>query len=176
MSFGRMINFRNLCKHKHLLNVNNVVMFLFCTLIIVSILVCIIIYFNNSVPVDIEISDNKIENTELYEYNIDKIETNQGTIKISGWALKRDTRINTWESYIVLKGIHENQSKVFKNFVDIRHDIKEKFNGVEYRYELSGFKTSISKAYLKEGKYKIYLLYKNNNENILIDLREEINV
>lgn len=168
---------RSLYPNNHLLDTKNIAIFLFCTVIIISTLICIIIYFNNSVPIDIEISEDIVEDTDIYQYDIDKIEKNNNIIKIYGWAVKKDMRINTWESYTVLKDINDDTFKVFKNFIDTRDDIKQRFNGIEYRYELSGFKTSINKTYLKEGRqYKVYLLYRNNNENVLLDLREEINV
>lgn len=106
------------------------------------------------------------ENTTVADINehdmnvhIDILEKNGKKIEIAGWAYKENEEIVNINSNYVLK----NQETGEMILLRTRHE--ENIN-VPKEYEESGLHTRFINRGLAKGRYDIYVLYRNNDNNI----------
>lgn len=101
---------------------------------------------------------------DIYEkgmnLNIDILEKQGNKVEIAGWAYKEEERIKTINSNYVLKNQETGKMYILRT----RHE--DNIN-VPEEYKISGLHSRFFLGNLKSGRYDIYVLYKNNNNNIL---------
>lgn len=99
-------------------------------------------------------------NEEEMNVHIDILEPQGIMGEIAGWAYKENEKIKTIDCNYVLK--NSETGKLYK--LRTRHE--ENIN-VPKEYSISGIHTRFITKGLAKGRYEIYVLYKNNNNNIL---------
>lgn len=97
---------------------------------------------------------------ENMSVHIDSMDYQNGKGEIVGWAYKEDENIRTINCSFVLK--NEENGKMY--ILRTRHE--ENLN-VPEEYSVSGIHTRFIAKNMQNGRYDVYVLYKNNNNNIL---------
>lgn len=96
--------------------------------------------------------------------HIDILEHQKGdvAIEIAGWAYKENETIKTINSSYVLKNAETGEMYL------LRTRYEENIN-VPEEYKISGLHARAIVLGMPEGRYEIYVLYKNNKNNVLAD-------
>ncbi len=97
---------------------------------------------------------------ENMSVHIDSMDYQNGKGEIVGWAYKEEENIRTINCSFVLK--NEENGKMY--ILRTRHE--ENLN-VPEEYSVSGIHTRFIAKNMQNGRYDVYVLYKNNNNNIL---------
>lgn len=84
-------------------------------------------------------------------------------IEITGWAYREGDKIETINSNFVLKNQDTDQMYLMKTVMEK----KDTLEGTGY--ENCGLHAQCLTLGLPKGRYQIYILYRNNNEDILAD-------
>lgn len=106
--------------------------------------------------------DTSIETNSKMIVHIDVLEKSGKQEIIEGYAYMEDETIETVNSNFVLKS--EQTGEYYKlNTTQVRNE------NVPEGYRKSGLKTRFLTSFLKAGRYEIYVLYKNNDNNLLAD-------
>ncbi len=92
--------------------------------------------------------------------HIDSMPVQNDKVEIVGWAYKENEKIKTINSSYVLKNEETDQMYI------LRTRYEENLN-VPEEYSNSGIHTRFITKNMPNGRYDIYVLYKNNNNNIL---------
>lgn len=92
--------------------------------------------------------------------HIDSMDYIEGKGEIVGWAYKENEKIKTINCSYVLKNEETDQMYILRT----RHE--ENLN-VPEEYAISGIHTRFIGKGLPQGRYDVYVLYKNNQNNIL---------
>lgn len=92
--------------------------------------------------------------------HIDVLEKQGKKVEIAGWAYKEGEKIKTINSSYVLKNQETGKMYILRT----RHE--DNIN-VPEEYKISGLHSRFILGSLASGRYDIYVLYKNNNNNIL---------
>ena len=135
---------------------------------IVIILFCLAIYLelgtlrNYKVPDDIILDKSK-----KVEYNIDNVIVGRKYIKIVGWAYKKGQNVGYFDSRFLIKNRKNGEFKALRTQMT---SIDELFS-VDGKYDCrrSGMYAKSIAIGLKKGLYDIFIEYKNDKENILVD-------
>ncbi len=115
----------------------------------------------------------------LYKSDI-QIKDEKKYIVLSGFCYKLNERIQNFDISIALKENGKDDYILIPTHLVIRNDLSRNENKAEKKgsfamYDASGFETRIRKSKLEHNtKYKVYILYKSNHENTLIDTGESI--
>lgn len=115
------------------------------------------------------------------EYKSDiQIKDEKKYFVLSGFCYKLNERVKKFDISVVLKENGTDNYILIPTHLVIRNDLSRKENMTDKHgnfamYDASGFDTRIRKnRLLHNNKYKVYILYKSNNENTLIDTGESI--
>lgn len=103
---------------------------------------------------------NTSVNGEDINTHIDLLESEGKKIEISGWAYKEGEEIGNVNCNYVLKNQETGKMYILRT----RHE--DNIN-VPEEYKISGLHSRFILGNLDAGRYDIYVLYKNNNNNIL---------
>lgn len=102
---------------------------------------------------------------------IEKIDQNENSISIGGWAFLENIPSNRSSIYVVL--INDNREKIYLTSMISRPDITAiESKGIDYNN--SGFEIKILRDELDKGKYRIGLYIQNNNINGMIITNKEL--
>lgn len=107
---------------------------------------------NDTIVADINEQDMSV--------HIDILEKQGKKVEIAGWAYKENEKIKTINSSYVLKNQETGKMYILRT----RHE--DNIN-VPEEYKISGLHSRFILGNLDTGRYDIYVLYKNNNNNIL---------
>ena len=91
--------------------------------------------------------------------HIDSMNYQNGKGEIVGWAYKEGEKIKTINCSYVLKNIENEDMYILRT----RHE--ENLN-VPEEYQVSGIHTRFIAKKMPKGRYDVYVIYKNNNNNI----------
>lgn len=132
-----------------------------CVILVAIILVLYYVSLLTYKPYELEaetvIADIGEENMSVH---IDSMDYQNGKAEIVGWAYKENENIKTINCSYVLK--NEENGKMY--ILRTRHE--ENLN-VPEEYSISGIHTRFIAKNMQKGRYDVYVLYKNNNNNIL---------
>lgn len=133
----------------------------FCILIVLLILVMYYVSLLTYKPFTLE-NDTVVAdiNKENMNVHIDILEKQGNKVEIAGWAYKEEEKIKTINSNYVLKNQETGKMYILRT----RHE--DNIN-VPEKYKISGLHSRFILGNLESGRYDIYVLYKNNNNNIL---------
>lgn len=131
-----------------------------CTIVVVMILAIYYISLLSYKPFEIEeetiIADIGEKNMSVH---IDSMDYENGKGEIVGWAYKENENIKTINCSYVLKNIENEDMYILRT----RHE--ENLN-VPEEYQVSGIHTRFIAKKMPKGRYDVYVIYKNNNNNI----------
>ena len=105
---------------------------------------------------------NTSVNDEIINTHIDVLETNGGKkLEIAGWAYKEGEKITSVNSNYVIK--HQESGKMYL----MRTQMEENINLSDPDIKLAGIHARCLLIGIPKGRYDIYVLYQNGEENIL---------
>lgn len=139
---------------------------LFILLIIFSILIPLTLFFYKQSPNFFSIEGIEINDKEI-NYCLDSVVQDQNTISISGWVFKRGEDISLYNCHIAFENKETEEYFYVPTEMVERKDITEAYDGKNY--DKSGFKSIFpAKKFKANFKYEICILYRNDDNNILI--------
>lgn len=145
---------------------------IFKRLLIVGIVIIIsylgIMFLSFAIPRVYIMDKNTVEDTEgVVENGINILHRGSMRLELSGWAYKKGQSVESFESYFILKS-QENGRMYILNAqmeqVPELHFIDSKYNCLN-----CGMHSQSIVLGLKNGDYDLYILYKNDNENLLVN-------
>lgn len=104
---------------------------------------------------------NTSVNDEEINTHIDILEKSGKKIEIAGWAYKEGDEITTVNSNYVLK--HQESGKMYL----MRTQMEENTNLKDEKIKLAGIHAQCLLIGIPKGRYDIYVLYQNGEEDIL---------
>lgn len=141
-------------------------------LVIICVLLCVIfcgiIFVKMNISKKIEVTDFQIAQ-EQYNFDLESVEESNHFYTIQGWANKIDTKNLSYDMKIVLHHKISNEYLAFRAEMVLRDDLEVTEKEKELNYRFSGFASKINKHFLdKNTEYEVYILYQNNQDNVLI--------
>ncbi len=138
--------------------------------LIISVIVFIIVYmaFTMSSFLIFKsyiLGPNTSVNDEDIRTHIDMLEVSNKKIEISGYVYKEGEEIKSVNSNYVIK--HEETGKMYL----MRSKMEENHNVENEMYTLSGIHAQCLLFGMPKGQYQIFVLYRNNGDDILADTR-----
>ena len=106
---------------------------------------------------------NTSVNDEGINMHIDVLETVGNKLEIAGWAYKEGDKITSVNSNYVIK--HEETGKMYL----MRTQMEENINLSDPDIKLAGIHARCLLIGIPKGRYDIFVLYQNGEENILAD-------
>lgn len=142
---------------------------IFCYIgLAVIILFCLALYLEIGTLRNYKVPDNiTIDKGKKIEYHIDNVVSGRKYIKIVGWAYKKGQNVGYFDSRFLIKNRNTGEFKALKTAMT---SVDELFS-VDGKYDCrrSGMYAKSIAIGLKKGLYDIFIEYKNDNENILVD-------
>ena len=136
--------------------------------VVVIVLFCLAMYLELGTLRNYKVSDDmKLDKTKQVEYNIDNVVVGRKYIKIVGWAYKKGKNVGYFDSRFLIKNRENAEFKALRTQMT---SIDELFS-VDGKYDCrrSGMYAKSIAIGLKKGLYDIFIEYKNDKENILVD-------
>ncbi len=93
-------------------------------------------------------------------------------VKIHGWIAYRGESILTWKLSLLIQN-DDGSCYVVPMAVQERKDVTEAMND-GFNYNNSGFSVTVNKNYIKSDRAHYYILYENNDRDMIVDLDEAI--
>lgn len=134
-----------------------------CACILIVCIILVFYYISLLTYKDFELEEGtKIVDIDApnISVHIDVLEKSGNKVEIAGWAYKKNEKIKTINSSYVLKNQETGDMVILRT----RHE--DNVN-VPEEYKISGMHSRAIIATLPAGRYDIYVLYKNNQNNIL---------
>ena len=141
-------------------------------LVIGCLAVCGIVYYDVDKINELDVTECKL--TDTVEWDIDKVEVSDSLL-ISGWALIPGEKITSADYSVVLYDGESDKYLALPTQCDGRTDMNSRFtDGIDYF--CTGFlsRVSLRKLDLNNKEYKIFINYKNNGYNYLIDTNQYV--
>jgi hypothetical protein len=152
-------------------------------ILLISLVVCVGLFYHANhwkrVPQISFSSSQSLKSNHNFKSQL-QIENQKNEFALSGFCYKVDTRVRNFDIAIVLQEAGSKGYIIIPTHMVIRNDLSKNENrtnkiGNFAMYDASGFETKIRKADLgRRKKYKVYILYRSNSENILFDTGESI--
>lgn len=114
-----------------------------------------------------QIDESKITDSSLFIWGIDAVDSKYDVLKVSGWMAYRGESISTWDLSMVIQ--NDDNCYVVPMALQNRTDITEAMND-GFNYDNSGFVVTINKRYIQSGSAHYYILYKNNEKEMIVDI------
>lgn len=96
---------------------------------------------------------------ENMSVHIDSMDYINGKGEIVGWAYKEGEKIKTINCSYVLKNVETERMYILRTRYEKNTNVPEEYN-------ISGIHTRFITKNMPKGKYDVYVIYKNNNNNI----------
>jgi hypothetical protein len=116
--------------------------------------------------------DLDISSPELFRAHIDVLETEGGFTTIAGWAVYASNLIEEFDSAFVLIDTRDESFLLLETSMVERNDVTVHFEE-EYglNFDKSGMGTTFSNEHLTApySDYKVLILYRNDEHNLLVD-------
>lgn len=101
-------------------------------------------------------------------FSIDEIQRNRFKVYVRGWALKSGASITTFDMKLLFRAADGTYYAVPCQ-LQRRKDMTTHVNDGN-NYDNSGFETlTLSPKFVAKGPFTVYILYKNNGENVFVD-------
>lgn len=119
-------------------------------------------------------SDTVLDEQNQIKIGISEITRGRLKLKLSGFAYKEGENIKNFNSYYILKNVENG--KMYK----IKTEMKEipELNNIDgnFQYSKGGLASESFVIGMKKGVYDLYILYKNNDENLLVSTGLQVNI
>lgn len=139
--------------------------------ILIILLFCLALYLELGTLGSYRVPSNiKLDENEEVVFGIDEVNTSKKYIEISGWAYKKGQNIGYFDSRFIIQNVDTQKYKSLHTEMTYAGE----FFSVDEKYDCRRagmYAKSIALA-LRKGTYKIFIEYKNDNENILVDTGE----
>ncbi|MCR5467809.1 MAG: hypothetical protein K6F37_02505 [Lachnospiraceae bacterium] len=144
---------------------------LVCFFIFLTVILSFLIYCRYAKTKKVDISEIPLASDE-YVSSIEKISIeSDGTLRITGYAFKENESIESVNVSVVVEDLSSGSTYSLTTGIVERTDITKIIDdGSDYNY--SGFQ-AVTKKQSLSGKYHVYIIYKNNGDNVLIDTSTE---
>lgn len=132
---------------------------------------CFLIYFSINNLKEYKIFDSQISINEVTNH-IGKVEVEGNNILIEGWAIVKNSEIRKFETNFII--FEEQTDKFYKvpSTMKLRPDVTQHFtDDSNVNYDKCGILGILKANKLKFplDTYKIYILYKNDDYNFIVD-------
>lgn len=110
----------------------------------------------------------------IYSYNPNFEEI----IDITGWAVVRGEEVKKYDMWVLLRA-QDSDGKYLKLATELQNSdyLTQYFEEDNINYSNSGFVASVKKSFLDTDKqYDVYILYRNNEHNLLVDTKQVLNI
>ena len=150
-----------------------VVIYSLAILILLTSLFCALLFYQHTKGNELLV-DNFSTDIRGFLFNIDEVVNEESFFIIDGWACRQDEEIKKVLCWVVLKDIEENKYFKINTLLVKRKDVTQAIaDGVNY--DNSGFTAKINKSLLKKNtQYQIYILYLNNDNQVLINTNKNL--
>lgn len=135
---------------------------------IIIILILIAVFLNYGIMWNYKVPDDiTTKNNGEVEYKIESISTGRKYIEITGWAYKTGQNIGYFDNRIVIRNEETHKYKVMST----KMQIVEEFFSIDDQYDCrrAGLYAKGIAIGLEEGLYQIFIEYKSDGENILVE-------
>lgn len=136
--------------------------------ILIILLLCLSLFLENGALRSYKPqADTKIDNGEEVVCDIEDINIKGKFIEISGTAYKKGQNIGFFDNRFVIQNMETKEYRALHTemtYVDELYSVDGK-----YDCRRAGMYSNSISFGLKHGKYKVFIEYKNDNENILVD-------
>lgn len=134
----------------------------------------IITFLSFAVPSIYHLDKNTILDTEGSVKNgINKLYRGSLRLELSGWAYKQGQDVKTFNSCFILK--NKETEKMYRIKAGMKRMPELQFVD-HYNCLQSGIEAQSIILGLKNGVYDLYILYKNDHENLLVDTGVEVDL
>ena len=142
-------------------------------LILLTFIFCALLFYQHAKENELLV-DNFSTDTRGFLFNLDEVVNDGSFLLIDGWACRQNEEIKKVLCWVVLKDIKENKYFKISTLLVKRSDVTQAINdGVNY--DNSGFTAKINKSLLKKNtQYQIYILYLNNDNQVLINTNKNL--
>lgn len=149
---------------------------IFYLILLLIIFYSIVLYIDGySYKINNEVLKIYLSNTQSdnLNYSIDKFEVNDKSLEISGWSYKVNEKItNPYSFYVLYNGV--DYFKLKTTYCD-RSDVQSLYLN-ESNITFSGMISKININKIKKGQYSLFIYYKTNGNNILINTNKTISI
>lgn len=140
---------------------------------VISFCIVWLVHFNfNFFPL-IDVSEMSTNTSDVLYY-IDNIKNDNGYLSVNGWCVKKDETLQIVNCVVALNSFATGETRCMKTAMQLRNDLPNalQIEGVEK----AGFQAYVDIDNLSVDElYEILLIYRNNNNNILVDTNIKIN-
>ena len=137
----------------------------------IIVLFCLSLYLEIGTLTNYKLPENiSMDNGQKIQYTIDRVVVSNKYIEIVGWSYKKGQNVGFFNSRFLIKNLESGKYKALKTGMT---SVDELFS-VDGKYDCrrSGMYAKSIAIGLKKGIYKIFIEYRNDNENILVDTGE----
>ena len=151
------------------LEINENIFKIICTICIIAcLLFCVALYLEIGAVRNYKVSDETtLDDGKLVVTSVDRINVTRKYIEIVGRAYKKDQNIGYFNNRFVIQNMETKQYKALHTemtYIDEFYSIDD-----QYDCRRAGMYAKPIALSLKKGDYKVFIEYKNDGENILVD-------
>lgn len=127
-----------------------------------------------AIPVNYKMDENIVlDNEKMVKNGIINLYRGSLRLEIEGWAYKEGQAVNTFNNSFVLKNREDNKMFILKTGKQMVQELQF-VDG--YECLNCGMVSNSIVLGFKKGAYDLYILYKNNFENLLVDTGVEVDI
>lgn len=127
-----------------------------------------ITFFSLAIPRVYQMDKNTVEDVEgTVQNGINILHRGSMRLELSGWAYKQGQSIERFESYFILKSKENGRMYLLNSKMEQMPELQV-IDG-KYNCLKCGLHAQSIVLGLKNGDYDLYILYKNDNENLLVN-------
>lgn len=142
--------------------------------IVVVICYLAITFLSFSIPRIYKIDKNTVIDEGTVKTGITNLYRGSIRLEISGWAYKNEQSIESFESYFVLKNKKSEKMYILNTAMEQVPELQY-IDNTYYCLNCGLHSHSIILG-LQNGNYDLYILYKNNQENLLVNTGVIVNI
>lgn len=136
--------------------------------LVIILMLVILVFLNLGMMQNYKIPEGmETKNNGKVEYRIDSILAGTKFIEIQGWAYKAGKNIGYFDNRYIIRNEETHEYKV----LNTQMKMEDEFFSVDGKYDCrrAGMYSKSLAIGLKKGLYQIFIEYKNDNENILVE-------
>ena len=144
-------------------------------LLLSCVLICIILnvyqFYRYGVYKKIDLSKFSLVDSKNFSWHIDKLDVKRDIYQITGWIIRNEEDIKTHDISLVIVNADGSSYIAPTKMVERKDVTKNKNKGdKKFNYDKSGFKTIVNKRYVTSSDSKIYIRYRNNQKDDIVDI------
>lgn len=133
-----------------------------------------ITFLSFAIPKIYNMDKNTVIDTEgTVKNGINNLYRGSMRLELSGWAYKEGQDVKSFDNYFVLKNRETEKMYILRAGMKLMPELQ---NVDGYNCLNCGMESQSIILGLKDGAYDLYILYKNDNENLLVDTGVEVDL